>query len=153
VAYPTDARLMHRALIKLVDLARRCGVRLRHSYCRVAKHALIRIGRYQHAHQSERVHRELRFLRARLGRVIRDVRRKFTGNAALEERFGPWLTLAVRVRQQTQRHRGPKVYALHAPEVECIGKGKACAPYEFGCNVSIATSMRAARGVNSPAPR
>ncbi len=45
VAYPTDARLMHRALIKLVDLARRCGVRLRQSYRRVAKHALIRIGR------------------------------------------------------------------------------------------------------------
>jgi hypothetical protein len=22
------------------------------------------------------------------------------------------------------RQRGPKVYALHAPEVECIGKGK-----------------------------
>src|SRR5262249_31011389 len=36
--------------------------------------------------------------------------------------------------------RGPKVYALHAPELECIGKGKARTPYEFGCKVSIATS-------------
>ena len=37
---------------------------------------------------------------------------------------------------QDQHQRGPKVYALHAPEVECIGKGKARAPYEFGCKVS-----------------
>jgi hypothetical protein len=43
------------------------------------------------------------------------------------------LALAVRVRFQDHRRRGPKVYALHAPEVECIGKGKARAPYEFGC--------------------
>jgi transposase, IS5 family len=146
VAYPTDARLMHRALIKLVDLARRCGVRLRQSYRRVAKHALIRIGRYLHAHQFKRANRELRFLRARLGRVIRDVRRKIKGNAALEERFEPLLALAARVRQQTQRQRGPKVYALHAPEVECIGKGKARTPYEFGCKVSIATPVTQPKG-------
>ena len=88
VAYPTDGRLMHRALIKLVELARRCSVRLRQSYRRVAKHALIQIGRYQHAHQFKRPNRELRFLRARLGPVIRDVRRKTHGDAALEERFG-----------------------------------------------------------------
>ncbi|WP_145963851.1 transposase, partial [Bradyrhizobium algeriense] len=67
VAYPTDVRLMHRALIKLVDLAHKCGVRLRQSYRRVAQHALIRIGRYLHAHQFKRANRELRFLRARLG--------------------------------------------------------------------------------------
>ena len=69
----------------------------------MAKHALIRIGRYLHAHQFKRAHRELRFLRARLGRVIRDVRRKIEGDAALEERFGPLLSLASRVRQQIQR--------------------------------------------------
>jgi hypothetical protein len=32
---------------------------------------------------------------------------------------------------------------LHAPEVECIGRGKARAPYEFGCKVSIATPVTA----------
>src|SRR5215218_1560679 len=146
IAFPTDARLMDRALIKLVDLARRCGVRLRQSYRRVAKHALIRIGRYLHAHQFKRAHRELRFLRARLGRVIRDVRRKIRGDAGLQERFEALLALASRIRQQSQRQRGPKVYALHAPEVECIGKGKARTPYEFGCKVSIATPITQPKG-------
>jgi len=57
--------------------------------------------------------------------------------SAWRNRFGPLLDLALRVRHQEQRQRGPKVYSLHAPEVECIGRGKARAPYEFGCKVSI----------------
>ncbi|MDI2111680.1 IS5/IS1182 family transposase, partial [Bradyrhizobium sp. Mp64] len=56
------------------------------------------------------------------------------------------LDLAQRVRSQDQHQRGPKVYALHAPEVECIGKGKARAPYEFGCKVSIATPVTSPKG-------
>ena len=78
--------------------------------------------------------------------MIRDIRRKIAGNDALEQRFADLLALAVRVRFQDHRQRGPKVYALHAPEVECIGKGKARAPYEFGCKVSIATPATKPRG-------
>ena len=146
IAHPTDARLMHRALEKLVKQAKREGVRLRQSYVRVAKRAAIMIGRYSHAHQFRRMRRELRFLRTRLGRVIRDVRRKIAGKPELEARFRPLLDLAVKVRLQDQRQRGHKVYSLHAPEVECIGKGKARMPYEFGCKVSIATSATAPKG-------
>src|ERR1700719_2005560 len=146
IAHPTDARLCHRALEKLVDLAQRHDVPLRQSYRRVAKRAAIMIGRYTHAHQFKRARRELKFLRTRLGRVIRDIRRKIEGDPALEDRFGPLLALAMRVRFQDHRQRGPKVYALHAPEVECIGKGKARAPYEFGCKVSVATSATAPKG-------
>jgi IS5 family transposase len=115
---------------------------LRQSYRRVAKRAAIMVGRYQF----KRARRELKFLRTRLGRVIRDIRRKIAGNPALAERFAGLLGLAVRVRFQDHRQRGPKVYALHAPEVECIGKGKARAPYEFGCKVSIATPATKPRG-------
>jgi transposase, IS5 family len=146
IAHPTDARLCHRALEKLVDLARRNDVRLRQSYRRVAKRAAIMVGRYTHAHQFKRARRELKFLRIRLGRVIRDIRRKIAGHDALTERFADLLALAIRVRFQDHRQRGPKVYALHAPEVECIGKGKARAPYEFGCKVSIATPVTKPKG-------
>ena len=146
IAHPTDARLCHRALQKLVDLAERTGVRLRQSYRRVAKRAAIMVGRYTHAHQFNRARRELKFLRIRLGRVIRDIRRKIGDNETLRERFAHLLALAVRVRFQDHRQRGPKVYSLHAPEVECIGKGKARAPYEFGCKVSIATPATKPKG-------
>ena len=51
VAHPTDARLLHTAIVKLATLARENGVALRQSYVRVAKRAAIMVGRYTHAHQ------------------------------------------------------------------------------------------------------
>ena len=146
IAHPTDARLMHRALEKLVRLAKAEGVVLRQSYLRVAKRAAIMTGRYTHAHQFGRMRRQLKFLRTRLGRVIRDIRRKIAGRPDLQARFNPLLDLAVKVSIQDHRQRGPKVYSLHAPEVECIGKGKARAPYEFGCKVSVATPVTSPKG-------
>ena len=131
VAHPTDARLMYRAIEKLVALAKRHGVPLRQSYIRVAKQASIMVGRYSHAHQFKRARRMLRFLRTRLGRLIRDIGRKIEGDGELEALFIPLLGLASRARHQDRHQRGPKVYALHAPEVECIGKGKARTPYEL----------------------
>jgi len=131
VAHPTDARLMYRAIEKLVALAKRHGVPLRQSYIRVAKQASIMVGRYSHAHQFKRARRMLRFLRTRLGRLIRDIGRKIEGDGELEALFIPLLGLASRARHQDRHQRGPKVYALHAPEVECIGKGKARIPYEL----------------------
>jgi transposase, IS5 family len=122
IAHPTDARLTHRAIEKLVELAKREGVELRQSYLRLAKRAAIMVGRYTHAHQFKCAGRELKFLRTRLGRIIRDARRKIEGNTALENRFGPLLDLALRVRHQEQRQRGPKVYSLHAPE-GCVAGG------------------------------
>jgi transposase, IS5 family len=63
-------------------------------YLRVAKRAAIMVGRYTHAHQFRRARREIKFLRTRLSRIIRDVRRKIEGDSALEDRFGPLLDLA-----------------------------------------------------------
>jgi transposase, IS5 family len=146
IAHPTDARLMHRALEKLVELAKRNAVPLRQSYVRVAKRAAIMVGRYSHAHQFKRARRMLKFLRTRLGRVIRDITRKIADDAELAARFTPLLDRARRVRMQDHRQRGHKIYSLHAPEVECIGKGKARTPYEFGCKVSVATPVTQPEG-------
>jgi transposase, IS5 family len=121
IAHPSDARLMHRTIVKLVDLANRNDIPLRQSYLRLAKRAAIMVGRYTHAHQFKRARRQLKFLRTRLGRVIRDIRRKIDGDDALQSRFSTLLDLASKVRLQDHHQRGPKVYALHAPEAECIG--------------------------------
>jgi IS5 family transposase len=147
VMFPTDARLLNRAREILVRLARKHDVALRQSYARVGKFALIKHQRYAHAKQFKRANRALKTLRTYLGRVIRDIARKIDGDVWLKEViFGPILSRARRVRDQVQRQRGPKVYSLHAPEVECIGKGKAHRPYEFGVKVSVATTHRHAKG-------
>ncbi len=130
-------------------LTRRLGVRLRQSYCRVAKAAAMMAGRYAHAKQFGRHQRQLRILRSRLGRIIRDIRRKIEGQPALDEAFALPLDRATQIRLQQQRQRGWKLYSLHAPEVECIGNGKAAAPYEFGVKASIVTNNSRAPGACS----
>jgi IS5 family transposase len=148
IAFPTDAKLLHAAIKGLNRLARKHGVRLRQSYLRVAKHAAMMAGRYAHAKQFNRHRKQLRILRARLGRIVRDIARKIAGQAALEEAFAWPLARASQIRSQQQRQRGWKLYSFHAPEVECIGKGKARAPYEFGVKVSVvSTNARAPGGV------
>jgi IS5 family transposase len=146
IAFPTDAKLIHRARERLVRLAKQQGVALRQSYARVGKIALIQHQRYAHAKQFRRADRALRRLRTMLGRVIRDVTRKLAARPHFAAVFALPLALARRVKDQRQRERGRKVYSLHAPEVECIGKGKAHKPYEFGVKVSVATPLRRCRG-------
>ena len=146
ITFPTDAKLMNRAREKLVKLAKKLGVELRQSYTRVGKFALIQHQRYAHAKQFKRANKALRTLKTYLGRVIRDVARKIDGDHELESSFALLLSLARRVRAQERGQRGAKVYSLHAPEVECIGKGKAHKPYEFGIKVSVATTLKHSKG-------
>ena len=148
VMFPTDARLLNRAREILVRLAKRSGIKLRQSYARVGKFALIKHQRYAHAKQFKRANRALKKLKTYLGRIIRDIGRKLGGNAGLLggivlERM---LARAQRALEQKRGQRGPKIYSLHAPEVECIGKGKAHRPYEFGVKVSVATTLAHAKG-------
>ena len=146
VMFPTDAKLANRARERLVALAKAVGLDLRQSYVRVGKRALIKHQRYAHAKQFKRANRSLRTLKTYLGRTIRDISRKIAGEDGLQAIFKRELYLAGRVLEQRQRQRGRKVYSLHAPEVECLGKGKAHAPYEFGVKVSVATTLKRSRG-------
>ncbi len=88
----------------------------------------------------------MRSVRTFLGRAFRDIVRKTRDDAGLREIFAEPLSLAFRVRHQRQNQRGPKIYSLRAPEVECIGKGKAHRPYEFGVKVSVATTLARSKG-------
>ena len=146
IAFPTDAKLAHRARERLVRLAHKHGVRLRQSYKRLGKITLIKHQRYAHAKQFKRANKALRKLKTYLGRVIRDIVRKTKDDPRLREIFAKDLSLGQRVREQVRGQRGHKVYALHAPEVECIGKGKAHKPYEFGVKVSLATPILRCKG-------
>src|SRR6202163_1984824 len=110
ITFPTDAKLLHAAIRSLNRLANKHGVRLRQSYLRVAKRAAMMAGRYAHAKQFNRHRRELRILRTRLGRLIRDIGRKIAGNANLEAAFALPLARASQIRSQ-QRQRGWKLYS------------------------------------------
>jgi IS5 family transposase len=138
ITYPTDSNLFYKAIVKLAKAAKSRGVRLRQSYVRVAKIAAIKASRCAHAKQFRRMQRQLRFLRTRLGRVLRDFGRMV---AHPDEALRDLLKLCWRLfRQQPQDKH--KLYSLDEPEVECISKGKAHKRYEFGQKISIATTNR-----------
>jgi IS5 family transposase len=139
IAHPTDSRLLNKAREQLVKAARDGGIGLRQSYARVGKAADHQASRYAHAKQYRRMQREVRRLRTWLGRVIRDVERK--AGTTMPQGLNERLVIAKRLHAQ-RRDSKSKLYALHAPEVECIAKGKARTPYEFGVKVSIAVTAK-----------
>jgi len=139
ISFPTDARLYHKARGALVRAAKRIGIPLRQSYERVSQLALAKNGRYAHARQMQRARREQKRLRTYLGRVIRDIERKLPEEHMAK--MSQQLHLAKRILTQ-QRHDRGKVYSIHAPEVECIAKGKAHKPYEFGIKVGIVSTSK-----------
>ncbi|MGZ2408313.1 hypothetical protein ACVIKO_005634 [Rhizobium ruizarguesonis] len=92
---------------------------------RLAKAAAVHAGRYAHARQFRRIRRELKRLRTSLGCVLRDIGRKVAGNVELERTFARLFALIERLLAQKPKDKN-KVYSLHAPEVACFSKGKAC---------------------------
>ena len=139
VSYPTDSKLLNRSRERLVRLCRKQGVTLRQSYARKGPRALQQANRYGHAKQYRRLRREVKRLRTYLGRVVRDSERKTAGNPAQQRIFADELALAKRLLAQQKQDKN-KLYSLHAPEVECISKGKVAKRYEFG--VCIATTNK-----------
>ncbi|KGR92653.1 putative iSXoo4 transposase [Burkholderia sp. ABCPW 111] len=142
IAHPTDSRLLERCREHLVKAAARHGLKLRQNDNREASRLAKQIGRYAHAKQYKRMKGALRTLCLRMGRVMRDVERQLDGVArqsrpALEDLIGR----TKRILSQKQKDKN-KLYALHAPEVECLAKGKARKPYECGVKVSITTTHK-----------
>ena len=108
ITFPTDAKLLHAAIEGLNRLVRKHGVQLRQSYRRIAERAAMMAARYAHAKQFKRHQRQLRLLKSRLGRIIRDIRRKIEGRPELEAVFEAPLARASQIRSQQQRQRDRK---------------------------------------------
>nr|VFK24668.1 MAG: transposase, IS5 family [Candidatus Kentron sp. LPFa] len=141
ITYPTDSKLYHKARENLVRLAKRHGIALRQAYTRNSKKALFQACRYIHARQMRRAKRQIKKLKTYLGRTVRDIKRKIDGRKELELYFQSHLEIAEKIL--TQEKKSPnKVYSIHAPEVECIAKGKLHKKYEFGCKVSLVTTHK-----------
>jgi IS5 family transposase len=145
VAHPTDSHLMLRAIEWLNRAAGAHGVRLRQSYLRVARRARAEAARLMHGRGHKQARAHLRFMRTRLGRLIRDIERKIADDPVRLKALASVLERARTIHGQHPGDTG-KLYAFHAPEVECIGKGKARTRYEFGVKASFATTNERCKG-------
>ena len=140
VAFPIDAKLDDGMRRKLVRRARGAGLQLRQSYARVSKTMLVGVARSTRGRHAKGIRKYTKKLKTYLGRVLRDIERKLSP----EEHGAAWrqaLDLAKRLLQQRRADTG-KVYSVHAPDTECIAKGKLRKPYEFGHKVGIVTTAK-----------
>jgi transposase, IS5 family len=151
IAHPTDSRLLEIARHKVASSAKRCGIALKQTFAKEGKTLRRKAGGYAHAKQFKRLRRTVKRQRTILGALMRNAQRGLESISQGVAGHEPtalaiadlmkWLERAERIRTQ-QRHSKNKLYALHAPEVECIGKGKARKPYEFGVKVSLAVTHK-----------
>ncbi len=153
IAHPTDSRLLETARDKLVQAAKDAGIALKQTFVKEGQHLSRKAGRYAHAKQFGRMRKAIGRQRTVLGRLAREVERKACKSndhtpiaAAVQQALSTTLERAQRIWSQTaakkNRDGKGKLYAFHAPEVECIGKGKSRQPYEFGVKVGIASTLR-----------
>ena len=142
IAFPTDARLYYKAIIKLAKVAKSLGISLRQSYVRTAKKMFIQYGRYNHAKQFKRKAKMLSKMKNRLGRVYREIVRKLDSTILTIPTKILQLVSNIKKLFTQKRNSKNKIYSLHEPEVACISKGKIHKRYEFGNKSSFITTAK-----------
>jgi transposase, IS5 family len=147
IAHPTDSKLLETARVKLVEVAKAEGIELKQTYAKEGQLLGYKAGRYAHARQFKRMRKVIKRQTTIVGRLHREITRKMSPlSQAVQEALGHSIDKAKRLITQTRSHKTkdkqPKLYSWHAPEVECISKGKSRNPYEFGVKVGIATTLK-----------
>ena len=145
IAHPVDSRLLEIARHQVVKVAKAAGMTLKQTFAREGKQLRRKAGGYAHARQFKRMRKVLRRQRTVLGRLIREVQRKLPGVGEISEKLRQKLDTVLKRADilYRQKPKGKnKLYAMHAPEVECISKGKARQRYEFGVKTSIVCTHR-----------
>jgi len=150
IAHPTDSRLLETARVKLVEAAKEAGLDLKQTFAKEGQYQSRKAGRYAHARQFKRMKRAIKRQRTIVGRLQREIERKASAAtaiaAAVREALGETLNKAARIVAQSGQRKAVdgqrKLYSFHAPEVDCINKGKARTPYEFGVKVGVASTLK-----------
>ncbi len=127
IAHPTDSRLLETARAKLVEAAKDAGIDLKQTFAKEGQHLSHKAGRYAHARQFKRMRSAIKRQRTIVGRLQREIDRKASAiGAAVRQALGETLNKAHRIVAQSGQRKAadgqPKLYAWHAPEVDCISK-------------------------------
>ena len=152
IKHPHDVYLMETAREKVVDLCKRLGIPLNETYAKTFKYKTIKLWKYKEDSKARQRRKIMISLKVRLGRLIRICQRGIEkSKLELSEEDSVILSKAKNIHAQSILKKKDKdiykkenkiIYSFHAPEVECIGKGKLNKPYEFGNKVGIAVSGR-----------
>jgi IS5 family transposase len=147
IAHPTDSKLLETARQKLVAAAKDAGIDLKQTFAKEGRMLRFKAGRYAHAKHFKRMARAIKRQSTIVSRIARQVERGANAlTQAVRDALQDTLAKARQIVAQAASRKNtgdtPKLYAWHAPEVECIAKGKSRTPYEFGTKVGIALTLK-----------
>ena len=139
ITFPSDAKLHKKIVRKVLAIVHKLELPFRQSYTFVLKR-IYRDQRFRnHPKNRKKALTADKKLRTIAGRLVRELKRNLGENTrytGLIERFEAILS--------QRRNSRKKIYSIHEPEVQCIGKGKEHKKYEFGNKVSV---IRSATGI------
>lgn len=139
ITFPTDARLHKKIVNKVLDIVHELELPLRQSYTFVLKR-IYRDQRFRnHPKNRNKAIKADRKLRTIAGRLVRELKRNLGDNHDYDKLLGIFEAIL-----SQKRNSRKKIYSIHEPEVQCIGKGKEHKKYEFGNKVSV---IRSATGI------
>lgn len=149
VDWPSQIKLLLDGILDLGRSAKKAGLKLKQNYRFIAKSLAAKASGYAHARQMNRLKtatkqmRRLMFkLRARIENAVQSSGQSMEN---IPEHLQERLARSSKVLWQEKTDKD-QLLVWHAPEVECVVKGKARNPYEFGCKVSLAINVNPARG-------
>ena len=147
IAHPTDSKLLETARQKLVEAAKGAGIDLKQTFAKEGRLLRFKAGRYAHAKQFKRMGRAIKRQRTIVARIARQMERGASAltqavRDALQSSLAKARQIVAQAASRKNTSTTPKLYAWHAPEVECIAKGKSKTPYEFGVKVGIASTLK-----------
>ena len=132
--FPTDAKLAKKVIDRCKKIAEQEGIKQRQSYKRVSKQLMRDTFNAKHPRRKRKARKAQQKLRTLAGRQLRELERLLDKKAL--EKYADQLALFWQAITQERADKN-KVYSLHKPFTNCIAKGKAHKPYEFGNKVGL----------------
>lgn len=130
ITFPTDTKLHKKIIDGCKKISEKEGIKLRQSYKRTISQLMIDQRFREHPRRRKKAMAAARKLKTIAGRLLREVERGLDDIDRLDA-YDEQLWLYYRVLGQ-KRDSKDKLYSFHAPEVNCISKGKEHKKYEFG---------------------
>ncbi len=132
--FPTDAKLYKKVIDACNRMVNTHGLPQRQSYVRVSKQHLRDSYNANHPKRAKKARKARNKLRTIATRLVNELGRTLSDE--LKALYQEDIQIFWRIIHQQKKDKN-KIYSPHKPYTQCIAKGKAKNPYEFGNKVGL----------------
>jgi IS5 family transposase len=142
--FPTGAKLCKKVIDKCNQLAEKEGIKQRQKFIKESKQLVRATYNGNHPKRVKASKKAKKRLKTIANKMLRELDRKMTAGQKIF--YGSDIELYKRAVNQGKNDKD-KIYSLHKPFTNCIAKGKAHKPYEFGNKVGLITGGKKGRKI------